>query len=214
MPSPIGHALAGAAIAWGAERRTAAAIGASAGTSAPRLQRADWTLTLVCAGLAAVPDADLLVSGLHRTVTHSVLAAGLVTILAAGVTGWVTGRIRWGVAAVCGAAYASHLLLDWLGADPNLPSGIQLLWPDRRWFIAPLTIFPGTERRHLFTLASIATNVKAAAVECAVLGPIAVVLGRERLRAVFRRRYRSRVPTSGQDGRLRPSAAEAGRDGT
>ncbi len=181
MPSPIGHALGGVIVAWSAERIPS---GPAAGRAPEHVSAA---LTLACAALAAAPDLDLLLPGWHRTVTHSVGAVIIVTIISACVTGWVTGKINWRIAGICGVAYASHLLLDWLGADPSPPLGIQALWPfSHRWFIARWTIFPITERRNFFSWASFATNVKAAAVEVIVLGP--VVLGLWRMRATKTRR--------------------------
>ena len=101
-----------------------------------RTRRSRWhellarPLTLVCIALAVLPDIDLLYPPMHRTATHSVGAVVLVTIIAAGVTGWVTGRINWRIALVCAAAYASHILTDWLGTDRNYaPYGIQMFWP-------------------------------------------------------------------------------------
>jgi membrane-bound metal-dependent hydrolase YbcI (DUF457 family) len=139
-------------------------------------------LAIACALLAAVPDLDLVYPPLHRTLTHSI-GAVLTIIIAVAVTTWVTGRVAWRVALICGAAYASHILLDWLGRDPSPPSGIQAFWPfTHNWYIAPWTIFPGTERRHLFTAATIAKNAKTVAAELLVLGPIAVAVGWWRIR--------------------------------
>ena len=53
MPSPIGHALAGVAVAWAIDPRT------------------DRRLALTAAGLGALPDIDLLLPMPHRTITHS-----------------------------------------------------------------------------------------------------------------------------------------------
>jgi len=182
MPSPIGHALGGVAAAWSAELIPAA-------ESAGPIPTISTGLTLVCAVLGAAPDLDLLVPGLHRTVTHSVGAIIFTTIIAAGVTGWVTRKSGWKtsavfrIAAICGAAYASHILLDWLGSDTNPPFGIQALWPfSHQWFIAPWTIFPMTERRSFFSLAAITTNVKAVGVEVLILGPVVLALGWARSR--------------------------------
>jgi membrane-bound metal-dependent hydrolase YbcI (DUF457 family) len=168
MPSPIGHALAGAAIAWGAE-----VYGREPGERPARAAN-PGRLALVCAGLAVLPDLDLLYIPIHRTATHSVAAVALTTIIAAVVTGWVTGRIRWPIAIACGAAYASHIMLDWLGADASRPHGLQALWPfTDRWFISPWTIFPGTERRAPLSGRSLWINARAAAVEIAIMGPVA-----------------------------------------
>lgn len=165
MPSPVGHALAGAAIALAAEplmRR-----------GAPSFRVA----LLSCVALAALPDADLLYQPIHRAVTHSVGSFLLITIVATVVTGWVTRT--WGVAfgLLCGVAWGSHLVLDWLGTDPKPPRGIKALWPfSQQWFISDLNIFRGTERRQLFTWASMIYNLKAIAQEIAILAPIAGAL--------------------------------------
>ena len=190
MPSPIGHALGGVAAAWFAERiPTSTITGPITPASGRPPERISTALTLICAVLAAAPDLDLLWPGMHRTVTHSVGAVVLVTIISAVVTGWVTRRSNWlnwniwRIAGICGLAYASHLLLDWLGTDPNPPFGIQALWPfSHQWFIAGWTIFPMTERRSFFSWAAFATNVNAVAVEVGILGPVVLVLSRLRRR--------------------------------
>jgi inner membrane protein len=170
MPSPIGHALAGAAVVWGADlidgRR-----------SSPRL-------VATCAVLATLPDLDLLALRFHRTATHSVAAVLLVLIIAAALTGKVT---RWRVAVMCAAAYASHLLLDWLGADFSSPAGIQLLWPfSDRFFMSGWDVFDQTERRHLFSKAAMSQNIRAIAREIALLVPVAAGLWLIRVKALAR----------------------------
>jgi membrane-bound metal-dependent hydrolase YbcI (DUF457 family) len=179
MPSPIGHVLAGVAVALVAD------------AASPSLwSRVRFTTGLIAlAALAALPDADLLYPTIHRAVTHSIGSVVLVTIMGAAVTGWVTGRRALGFGALCGAAWASHLLLDWLGVDPNPPFGIKALWPfSDGWFIASVHLFPGTERRQLFTAAALATNLYAAAIEIAVLAPVVLAAWVVRWRA--RRRVR------------------------
>jgi membrane-bound metal-dependent hydrolase YbcI (DUF457 family) len=185
MPSPIGHALGGVAAAWSAERIP---VGEPAGPISTKL-------TLVCAVLAAAPDLDLLVPGLHRTVTHSVGAIIFTTIITAGVTGRVTRKSGWRtgperkfgnvlrIAAICGAAYASHILLDWLATDSNPPSGIQALWPfSHQWFIASWTIFPMTERTNALSWRAFVINARALGVEVLILGPLVLALGWARSR--------------------------------
>jgi membrane-bound metal-dependent hydrolase YbcI (DUF457 family) len=181
VPSPIGHILAGATIAWasdsGAHARTLSPIpGARA-----RLRN----LTLVCAALAAAADLDLVLPGTHRTVTHSMTAVAVVAIVAIAMTGKVISSPGgWRVVLACTAAYASHLLLDWLGADPTPPYGLQLLWPfSDRWFISNLDLFRGTARIRLFTAASIRTNALAILQEVAILGPIALAAWLVRVKA-------------------------------
>ena len=158
MPSPIGHALGGVATAFAAQRLNT------------------WKLPLACAVLAAIPDADLLLPIAHRSVTHSVTAVALVSIIAIVVTGWVTGQVSKRVIVACTAAYASHLLLDWLNVDTNSPAGIQALWPfDDRWFISNLDIFPRIERRYPFSPRTMAANLWAAFVEVLIMGPVILI---------------------------------------
>jgi inner membrane protein len=167
MPSPIGHVLAGVAVALAAD------------AVSPSLRRRVDVRTgiVTLAALAALPDLDLMVAASHRSFSHSVGSVILVTIIAAVVTGWVTGRRSLGIGALCGVAWASHLLLDWLGVDPNPPSGIKALWPfSDDWFISSLQVFPGTERRQLFSAAAFATNCYAVAIEMAVLAPVVAAL--------------------------------------
>ncbi len=173
-------------------------------------------MTALCAALAAAPDLDLVYPPIHRTVTHSVGAILFVFIVAIAVTGWVTrpdrdssnggdgvsssfdggprrhARIRWGVVWLCTAAYASHLLLDWLGSDPSWPAGIQALWPfSRRWFISGLNVFPYLERREMLSITSILINIKAIAGEILIMGPIVLAIGWLRSRRSPHRPQRS-----------------------
>jgi membrane-bound metal-dependent hydrolase YbcI (DUF457 family) len=170
MPSPIGHMLAGVGVAWTAEAVTRRPV-------PPRT-------VLTCALLGALPDADLLGPGMHRTATHSLTAVLAVFIVAAALTGQVT---RWRMAALCASAYASHLLLDSLGVDNFPPRGIQLFWPfSGRWYISNLDIFRQTARHYLWTAPVIRTNVLAIAQELAILGPILCVLWLVRVKALAR----------------------------
>ena len=184
MPSPVGHALAGVSVAYTADL---------AGR-----RRSSPLFVALCAGLAALPDADLLipgtlVPGAHRTFTHSVTAVFVAFIVAMVVTGKVTRlrALRFGaqarVAVVCAIAYATHLLLDWLGADSFPPYGIQLLWPwSDRWFISNLDVFRQTARRHFLTAPIIRQNLIAVAQELAILLPIVAVLWLVRVKASAR----------------------------
>ena len=185
MPTPIGHALAGLAVAWSVERPNAAQ---------PLGRALARPLTLVCIALAVLPDIDLLYPPMHRTATHSIGAAILVTIIAAGVTGWVTGRIAWRVALVCAAACASHMITDWLGADRNYaPYGIQMFWPfDKGWYISGWDVFLPVERRNPFSAATIRTNIAAAIREVVILGSVVLLI------CVSRKRSLRRSPRSPQ----------------
>ena len=176
MPSPIGHVLAGAAVVWAAD----------AIDRRPSSRR----LVVTCALLGAVADVDLLLPRYHRSITHSVTAVVVVLIVAAAVTGGVT---RWRVALVCAAAYASHLFLDWLGADTLPPAGLQALWPFAdRFFVSGLNLFAETERRHPFSGPTLYQNLRAAAQEAAILAPVAVAMWLIRVKALAR--FPSEVP--------------------
>jgi membrane-bound metal-dependent hydrolase YbcI (DUF457 family) len=189
MPSPFGHALGGIAMSWLADLAPGPRACPVTRRDAPFYERAGGLLTLACAALAMAPDADLLLRA-HRTATHSVTAVAVVTIVVAVVTGWVTRRASFPatrVTLMCGAAYASHLLLDWLGVDRSPPPGLQLLWPfSRTWFISGVDLFVQTERRRLFSIASIRTNLFAMAWEAAVLLPVLAVLWLIRVKALAR----------------------------
>jgi len=198
MPTPFGHALAGVAAAWAVDLVPGRRGHEAASRPASVYERAGGILTPICAGLAAVPDADLIFGG-HRTATHSIIAAGVVAIVAGGVTAWVTriagphttrstntapaGR----VALMCGVAYATHLLLDWLQIDRNPPSGIQLLWPfSGEWFISGADLFPRTERNDVLSAVALRTNLSAIVFEAAILLPIVVALWSVRVKALAR----------------------------
>ena len=189
MPSPVGHALAGTAIALVAERtraltsaRASAPSAGGAHDSSLRYPVSHRTAGLppylvLCIALAALPDMDLLYQPIHRSVTHSLGSTLGIFIIATLVTGWVTGKRSIGVGLLCGIAWGSHALLDWLGADPNPPRGIQALWPfSDQWFISGWDLFRGTERRQILSTASILYNARAIVREIAVLGPLVIAL--------------------------------------
>jgi membrane-bound metal-dependent hydrolase YbcI (DUF457 family) len=149
-------------------------------------------LALAAAVLATLPDLDLAVSHFHRSASHSVTAVALVFIIAAAVTGQVShlradSSARWRIAAICAAAYATHLLLDWMAADYFPPAGIQVFWPvSRRFFISGWDVFDQTERLHLLQPATIDQNLRAIAKELVLLAPIALGLWLVRIKTVPR----------------------------
>jgi membrane-bound metal-dependent hydrolase YbcI (DUF457 family) len=185
MPSPIGHALTGLAAAWFADLVPGDRTWRSAPESASWFRRAGGGLTLTLVALGAAADLDLLFTT-HRTVTHSIGAVLLVGALAAA---WAANAQRpvARVALMCAGAYATHLFVDWLSVDLSQPRGIQALWPFRReWFISGIDLFRQTERRHLWTFATMATNVRTIAQEILILAPIVVVLWLVRVKTLTR----------------------------
>ena len=90
-------------------------------------------------GMAA--DLDFLI-GRHSYQTHSV---GAVVVVLAAVLAW-TRRPRLAVAG--GVAYASHILLDWLGSDTTPPIGIMALFPfTTDFYQSELFVFDAISRR-------------------------------------------------------------------
>jgi len=182
MPSPVGHALAGFLTAWAVDLIPGQRTWRGAGNS--WFERAGDGLTLTCAALAAVPDLDLLFDS-HRMMTHSVAAVtlvGAVAALAARRSGHI-GRI----ASMCAAAYASHLLLDWMAVDLTAPRGLQALWPfTNHWYISGWNVFSATERRHLFTLPVMWLNAITIAQEIGILSPFLLIVWLVRMKAFAR----------------------------
>jgi len=154
MPSPVGHALGGLAAAFfinACSRRPGLTVG----------------LLSAAAVLAVAPDLDIL-AGSHRTYTHSVGGVAIV-----GLASWLILRARAKAAAAVTAAYASHLALDWLSKDTSLPSGLTLLWPfTSRYYKSGLDLFGEISRRYWLPGEFIVRNLKAAAWELALVGPL------------------------------------------
>jgi membrane-bound metal-dependent hydrolase YbcI (DUF457 family) len=152
MPSPLGHALGGIAAGW--------IVAPPRASSRAELLRSG----ALFAAIAMVPDIDLLFNW-HQGPTHSLGAA----IMAGVVVGAVTKRLRVGVAAAC--AYASHFLLDWLGADTMPPFGVMALWPlSHEHYLSRLDVFAGVQRTYkpgFWTY-----NLKAVARELLILLPL------------------------------------------
>jgi hypothetical protein len=132
MPSPIGHALAGLAAGWLVEPPRAS----------PAAARERWTSGLVFAAAGVLPDVDL-VFGAHSGPTHGLGAACL-----AGLAAFLITR-RPRLSSAVAAAYASHVLLDWLGTDTSPPIGIMALWPfSRGYYESHIHIFMAISRRY------------------------------------------------------------------
>ena len=173
MPSPVGHALAGLAAGW---------------LIAPPGSRREWLVSgSVFAVAATAADLDLL-ARVHRGPTHSLAAA-----LAAGGVAWTVcamrdararrgraerrnGRLAARLAVAVTAAYATHTLLDWLGADSSAPFGIMALWPvTDDYYESSQHVFLAVSRR--YWLPDFWTfNLRALLRELAILGPIAALV--------------------------------------
>jgi inner membrane protein len=140
----------------------------------------------VCALAGALPDIDFLLPMPHRGPAHSLAAAAAVGALTAVVVAFRSSReesVR--VALAIALAYASHVLLDWLGADSSTPRGLMALWPlSSEYYISDANIFRAISRRYwqddFWWM-----NTLAVLQELAILGPVLLII---------RRRRRSRAP--------------------
>jgi hypothetical protein len=170
----IGWLIAGSG---GPAQPLAATRDASIVTGVRQQLRTHWRRAALFATLGALPDIDLLFH-VHSTYTHSLgaaLLAGLVAwpLAAAGrqrlahaaraepaasspASAAMTTRSRLPafmgpaiMALACAAAYASHVLLDWLGTDTSPPYGITALWPfSSAYYYSALDLFPAADRRY------------------------------------------------------------------
>jgi membrane-bound metal-dependent hydrolase YbcI (DUF457 family) len=128
MPTPIGHALGGIAAGAFIVRRADSTF-PLAGRRVP--------IVLVFALLGMLADVDFLMQEGHRHATHSLAAAGAVGVVAV----FVAERrpLLW---LASSAAYATHVLLDWLGMDTAAPFGLMALWPfDSTYYQSSLQVF-------------------------------------------------------------------------
>lgn len=121
--------------------------------------------------IACSPDLDLLV-GNHSAQTHSV-GALIVVVMVLFV--W-TRNPPFALAGA--AAYASHLLFDWLGRDTSPPLGIMALWPlTSDYYISPVPLLEPVSRRYWLPGFWV-HNLKVALAELAVFGALAALAWR------------------------------------
>lgn len=158
MPSPIGHALGGIA----------------AGALVAR--RPGWRALALFALAGALPDIDFLLPIQHRGPSHSIGAA----VMAGGATLMILGFVRRPLdrvrlAAAIALAYASHTLLDWLGADSSTPRGLMALWPlSSAYYVSDWDVFAAVSRRYWLP-GFVEGTVKAVLRELVILVPAAAL---------------------------------------
>lgn len=162
MPSPVGHSLAGLAVAG------------ALGTTGP----AALVAALVAANL---PDIDYLIAGRHGGRSHSLGASvlcGAASGLALLPAGWSLGMGF----ALGAAACASHVLLDYLGKTPEDAErgGIPVFWPvSRQHYASPRHVFRTIVARRgsgsILTRLVNRSNARAIVREGAILGPVVLV---------------------------------------
>ena len=176
MPSPVGHFLGGVgaglavvALAAPSANRSEGAIRAELHSAVRRMRSFRWLMILGVLG--ARPDVDFLF-GTHSTYTHSIGATGTIGCVAAV----VARRARWVTAMAIGAAYASHVALDWLGSDSVSPIGVMALWPlSSAFFQSDLHFFPPV-RREYWLDGFIVHTMRTLVFELVTLGSIAALV--------------------------------------
>jgi membrane-bound metal-dependent hydrolase YbcI (DUF457 family) len=121
------------------------------------------------AAMACAPDLDFLI-GRHSQETHSIGAVAIATV---ALLAWTRQPM---LALAGGAAYASHLLFDWIGNDTSPPLGIMALWPfGREYYIAPVPLLEPVSRRYWLPGFWI-HNLKVALSELLIFGSFAALV--------------------------------------
>jgi hypothetical protein len=111
--------------------------------------------------------------------THSLGAAAI----AAAVTLAIMRRRDPRLAVAVFAAWASHVLFDWLGSDTTPPIGVMALWPiSSRYYFADAFFFDAITRRYWLE-GFWWHNLLALLKEIVMLGPVVVLLAWLRRRA-------------------------------
>ena len=174
MPSPVGHLVAGVAIAWAAEAVEPLRPRPSDAGSRPTATPIATPLVLACAALALAPDLDILLAS-HRTYTHSV-AAVAVAAFAGGTVARARGAPGVATGLTCGLVVGSHILLDWLGRDSSTPRGLMALWPvSTAYFYSGIDLFADISRRYWKPEEFILKNAVSVARELLILAPPAAL---------------------------------------
>ena len=174
MPSPVGHLVAGVAIAWAAEAVEPLRPRPSDAGSRPTAAPIATPLVLACAALALAPDLDILMAS-HRTYTHSV-AAVAVAAFAGGTVARARGAPGVATGLTCGLVVGSHILLDWLGRDSSTPRGLMALWPvSTAYFYSGIDLFADISRRYWKPEEFILKNAVSVARELLILAPPAAL---------------------------------------
>jgi inner membrane protein len=161
MPTPAAHALGGLAAAFFVD-------------SVRRRPVLSPALLAAAAAAAMAPDLDLL-TGSHRTYTHSLGAIFIV-----GIVSWLIThrRVRSPLRAAVSvmAAYGSHLVLDWMGKDTSSPPGLTALWPfSSDFYVSGWNLFGEISRRYWLPREFILWNLQALAWELMVLLPVVMI---------------------------------------
>jgi len=168
VPSPIAHGFIVLAMAQGVVRQHAA-----------RPRRVFWVFALLIAVNAA--DLDFLPGILigdperfHHGPTHSLFAAAIFGLIAAGVAPML-GVAAYRFGALMTVAYLSHLALDAWSIDTSPTQGMTILWPfSSAPLQLPVSVFLDIQRddshRTFFVSLLVWHNAKAIVREVIIMG--------------------------------------------
>ncbi len=171
MPSPVGHTLGAFSALLALE---------------PNIVSSRYK-TNIALGAAFVfgslADADFVVAHFstapylrHHYFSHSIPFAICFTFLCWIILKCFRFQNAGKFSGLIGAAYSSHLLLDYFAEDGSNPYGIPLLWPfTNRHFIAPFNLFYSIHRGEFTDIFSM-HNLVGVLIEIAVMAPITFLL--------------------------------------
>ncbi len=168
MPTPLGHALAGAILYEGL----------------PAEKRRRHELFIAILIFALLPDIDFLFGFLvgdanlyHHFFTHSFFFVILVGILAGAVYAKWRRKSALIYSAILASAGISHVILDILAVDKRAPFGCPLFWPfSQKYYISPVLLFSDVSRvsdsRFFFQSLFNWHNLRTIGIEALVLTPV------------------------------------------
>jgi hypothetical protein len=189
MATPVGHTLAGYALA----------------RFASRPDQRELAMMALAVVMANAPDGDFipgLLVGMpalyHQSITHS-LGFGIIASAAAAAAFGLRAGAFATTFRLCLLAYASHLALDFLGSDARPPYGQPLLWPLSDAYFSGPQVLPGVRHARSGSASTLQwlggildpVNLGAVVVETALLLPFVYAA----------RRRRSPTPVEARPGR-------------
>ena len=170
MSSPVAHGLAAYSLLITIEPRL---------TADPQTNRKTFLVSVLFGSMA---DADFLVAHFtknpvlqHHFFSHSIFFGIGVFFLCFLILKLLKQQNAWNAATLLGAAYNTHLVLDYFTEDRSHPFGIPLFWPfTNKHYLAPVEIFHSIHRGTVQSIFSI-WNLTAILQEVFILMPVALL---------------------------------------
>ena len=175
MATPVGHTLSAYTILLAFQPSLASKV------------RSKWIGLATAFVFGNLADADFAVAYFvqnpvwrHHFFSHSIPFVILFALFCFLIFSFLRQRKPLQLALLLGAAYGTHVLLDFFTDDGSSPFGIPLLWPfTHHHFLASDPLFFATQRGSLEALISL-HNLTAMAIECLLLAPVAWLVFRVR----------------------------------